>query len=138
MSDRPAYTEFHPRWYRRPISTWWWLEKRTYLLFILRELSSLSVAWFVVFMLLLVRAIGQGDAEYQRFLDRVDHPLVVLLNLVALAFVTFHMVTWFNLTPQAMVVRAGGQRIRPSWIMASQYAAWLIVSAFVLWLLVGA
>lgn len=138
MSDRSAYTEFHPRWYRRPISTWWWLGKRTYLLFILRELSSLSVAWFVVFMLLLVRAIGQGDAEYQRFLDRVDHPLVVLLNLVALAFVTFHMVTWFNLTPQAMVVRAGGQRIRPSWIMASQYAAWLIVSAFVLWLLVGA
>lgn len=138
MSDRSAYTEFHPRWYRRPISTWWWLGKRTYLLFILRELSSLSVAWFVVFMLLLVRAIGQGDAEYQRFLDRVDHPLVVLLNLVALAFVTFHMVTWFNLTPQAMVVRAGGQRIRPSWIMASQYAAWLIVSALVLWLLVGA
>jgi fumarate reductase subunit C len=138
VSNRTTYTQFHPRWYRRPISTWWWLGKRTYLAFILRELSSIFVAWFVIFMLLLVRAIGQGDAEYQRFLDRVDHPLVVLLNLVALAFVTFHMVTWFDLTPQAMVVRVGGQRIRPSWIMASQYAAWLIVSAFVLWLLVGA
>lgn len=138
MTNRTTYTQFHPRWYRRPISTWWWLGKRTYLAFILRELSSIFVAWFVIFMLLLVRAIGQGDAEYQRFLDRVDHPLVVLLNLVALAFVTFHMVTWFDLTPQAMVVRVGGQRIRPSWIMASQYAAWLIVSAFVLWLLVGA
>jgi fumarate reductase subunit C len=138
VTNRTTYTQFHPRWYRRPISTWWWLGKRTYLAFILRELSSIFVAWFVIFMLLLVRAIGQGDAEYQRFLDRVDHPLVVLLNLVALAFVTFHMVTWFDLTPQAMVVRVGGQRIRPSWIMASQYAAWLIVSAFVLWLLVGA
>jgi fumarate reductase subunit C len=138
VSNRTTYTQFHPRWYRRPISTWWWLGKRTYLAFILRELSSIFVAWFVIFMLLLVRAIGQGDAEYQRFLDRVDHPLVVLLNLVALAFLTFHMVTWFDLTPQAMVVRVGGQRIRPSWIMASQYAAWLIVSAFVLWLLVGA
>jgi fumarate reductase subunit C len=138
VSNRTTYTQFHPRWYRRPISTWWWLRKRTYLAFILRELSSVFVAWFVIFMLLLVRAIGQGDAEYQRFLDRVDHPLVVLLNLVALAFVTFHMVTWFDLTPQAMVVRVGGRRIRPSWIMASQYAAWLIVSAFVLWLLVGA
>jgi fumarate reductase subunit C len=138
VTNRTTYTQFHPRWYRRPISTWWWLGKRTYLAFILRELSSIFVAWFVIFMLLLVRAIGQGDAEYQRFLDRVDHPLVVLLNLVALAFVTFHMVTWFDLTPQAMGVRVGGQRIRPSWIMASQYAAWLIVSAFVLWLLVGA
>jgi fumarate reductase subunit C len=138
VSNRPAYTEFHPRWYRRPISTWWWLEKRTYLTFILRELSSIFVAWFVLFMLLLVRAIGQGDAEYQRFLDRVDHPLVVMVNLVALAFVTFHVITWFNLTPQAMVVRAAGRRVRPTWIMLSQYAAWLIASAFVLWLLVGA
>lgn len=138
MSHRSTYTEFHPRWYRKPMSTWWWLGKRTYLVFILRELSSIFVAWFVLFMLLLVRAIGQGDAEYQRFLDRVDHPLVVLLNLVALVFVSFHMVTWFNLTPQAMVVRVGGRRIRPSWIVASQYVAWIIVSAFVLWLLVGA
>jgi fumarate reductase subunit C len=138
MTDRSIYTEFHPRWYRRPISTWWWLGKWTYLAFILRELSSVFVAWFVLFMLLLVRAIGQGDAEYQQFLDRVDHPLVVLLNLVALAFVIFHLVTWFNLTPQAMVVRAGGRQVPPTWVVASQYAAWLIVSAFVLWLLVGA
>ncbi|MGH3480616.1 MAG: fumarate reductase subunit C [Nocardioidaceae bacterium] len=137
MSNRASYTEFHPRWYRRPISTWWWLGKWTYLAFILRELSSIFVAWFVIFMLLLVRAIGQGDAEYQRFLDRVDHPLVVLLNLVALAFVIFHMVTWFHLTPQAMVVRVGGRRVRPRLIAASQYIAWLVVSVFVLWLLVG-
>ena len=138
MSSGPTYTEFHPRWYRRPVSTWWWLRKWTYLAFILRELSSVFVAWFVLFMLLLVRAIGQGDAEYQRFLDRVDHPLVVLLNLVALVFVIFHLATWFNLTPQAMVVRAGGRPVPPIWVVASQYAAWLIVSAFVLWLLVGA
>jgi fumarate reductase subunit C len=138
VSNRPAYTEFHPQWYRRPISTWWWLGKWTYLAFILRELSSIFVAWFVLFMLLLVRAIGQGDAEYQRFLDRVDHPLVVLLNLVALVFVTFHTVTWFNLTPQAMVVRMGGQRVPPTYILVSQYVGWIVVSAFVVWLLVGA
>src|SRR5919106_5610992 len=128
---RPAYTEFHPRWYRRPISTWWWLKKRTYLLFILRELSSVFVAWFVVFLLLMVRAVGQGEAEYRQFLDWADHPLVVLLNVVALLFVGLHTVTWFNLTPQAMVVRLGGRRIPGSWIVASQYVGWLVVSAFV-------
>ena len=25
---------------RRPISTWWWLRKRTYFVFVMRELSS--------------------------------------------------------------------------------------------------
>ena len=31
--------------------------KRTYFVFVLRELSSLFVAWFVLFLLLLVRAV---------------------------------------------------------------------------------
>lgn len=137
MSE-PAYTEFHPRWYRRPISTWWWLGKWTYLAFILRELSSVFVAWFVVFMLWMAYAVGQGSAEYQRFLDRADHPLVVLLNVVALLFLGLHTVTWFNLTPQAMVVRMGGRPVPAWWIVGSQYVGWLVVSAFVLWLLVGA
>jgi fumarate reductase subunit C len=134
----PVYTEFHPRWYRQPASTWWWLRKRTYLTFILRELSSVFVAWFVVFMLWMAWAVGQGPGDYQRFLDQADHPLLVLLNVVALLFVGFHAITWFDLTPQAMVVRVGGRRVPASWMTLSQYAAWLAVSAFVLWLLVGA
>lgn len=138
MTQQPIYTEFHPRWYRRPMSTWWWLGKRTYLTFILRELSSVFVAWFVVFMLWMVYAVGQGPAAYQRFLDRADHPLVVLLNVVALLFVVLHLVTWFNLTPQAMAVRVGGRRVPALWMLASQYVGWLVVSAFVLWLLVRA
>src|SRR5438132_766531 len=51
MSDtRPSdrYTEYHPRWYRTRVSTWWWLARWPYLKFILREISSVFVAWFVV------------------------------------------------------------------------------------------
>ncbi len=44
----------------RPISTWWWLRKRTYFVFVMRELSSLFVAWFVLFLLLLIRAVSRG------------------------------------------------------------------------------
>ena len=42
-----------PLTYRRPMSTWWWLRKRTYFVFVMRELSSIFIAWFVVFLLLL-------------------------------------------------------------------------------------
>ena len=34
MSEQSAYTEHHPRWYRPRTSTYWWLEKRAYFLFI--------------------------------------------------------------------------------------------------------
>src|SRR5262249_21143389 len=95
MSKNPLYTEYHPRWFRARMSTYWWLKRWSYFSFILRELSSIFIAWFVVYLLLLVRAVIQGDARYQQFLRFSGSPVVVLLNVVSLGFVVFHTVTWF-------------------------------------------
>jgi hypothetical protein len=69
MSQPQIYQDFHPRWYRPRMSTWWWLGRRTYVAFILRELSSVFVAWTVVFLLLLVRAVAGESGSYAAFLD---------------------------------------------------------------------
>jgi fumarate reductase subunit C len=136
MKEKPAYTEFHPRWYRPQISTYWWLHRGSYLVFILRELSSVFVAWFVVYLLMLVYAVSQSDFQYHQFLTWSANSGVMLLNLIGLFFVVFHAVTWFNLAPQALVVRLGGKPV-PGWcIAAGNYAAWVLVSALVAWLLV--
>jgi fumarate reductase subunit C len=130
-------SQFQVRYHRPRTSVLWWLGRRTYTAFILRELSSVFVAWFVVYLLLLVRAVGRGAAEYQRFLDWSANPLVIALNVVALAFVLYHAVTFVNLTPQAMVVKLRGRRV-PGFVLAgSMYLAWLVVSAFLVWLVVG-
>lgn len=127
-------TGLEQRAYNRPMSTWWWLQKRSYFVFVMRELSSVFVAWFVVFLLMMVYAVGQGADEYTDFLDWATTPWVVVLNVVALLFVVLHTVTWFNLTPQAMAVRVGGKRV-PAWqIIASQYVGLAAVSALVFWL----
>jgi fumarate reductase subunit C len=133
-----SYTDYHPRWIRRRVSTYWWLERPGYLKFILRELSSVFIAWFALFLLLLVRAASQGDASYQAFLAWAGHPLILLVNVVSLFFVVYHAITWFNLAPQAMVVHAGGQRVPGVLIAASNYLAWAAVTAFVVWILLGA
>jgi fumarate reductase subunit C len=132
-----GYTEFHPRWYRPKVSTYWWLKRWPYLTFILRELSSLFVAWFVVFLLLLVWAVQQGEASYQQFLNWSGSPGIVGLNVISLCFVVFHAVTWFNLAPQAMVVHFRGQRVPEKWIAGQAYATWALVSALLAWLLLG-
>ena len=137
MSERPLYTEYHPRWYRPRVSTWWWLKRRPYLAFILRELSSVFVAWSVVFLLLLVAAVSGGEDSYRQFLAWAGGPLVVLLNAVSLLFVVFHAITWFNLAPKAMVMRWQGRRVPGAWIAASNYAAWVVVSAVVAWLVLA-
>lgn len=119
---------------RPPISTWWWLRKRTYFLFVMRELSSLFVAWYVLFLLLLVRAVDRGEAAYAGFLDWAASPVIVVINVVAFAFIVLHTATWFSLTPQAMALRVGGRPF-PNWaIIAGQYAGLAVVSVFVWWL----
>ena len=120
--------------YRRPISVWWWTRKRTYFLFVMRELSSLFIAWLVLYLLLLIRAVDHGPAAYADFLDRAASPWLVVLNVVAFGFVLLHTVTWFSLTPQAMVVSVRGRRVPAAAIIAGQYAALFVVSALVYWL----
>ena len=137
MSERPAYTEYHPRWLRRRPSTYWWLERRAYLSFITRELSSIFIAWFVVYLLLFIHAVSKGDASYQQFLLWSRHPVVMVLNVVTFLFVVFHAFTWFNLAPKAMVVHLGKKRLPASLISVSNYGAWVVATALVLWLLVG-
>lgn len=130
----PNYTPFHPRWYRPRVSVYWWLGEWHYLKFILRELSSVFVALVVIETLLLVRALRSGPAAYAHFLQSMQNPLVLLLNLVSFFFVLFHAITWFNLAPSAMPVRMGGKRIPGALIAAPSYVAWIVISAFVSWL----
>jgi fumarate reductase subunit C len=120
--------------WRRPISTWWWLRKRTYFVFVMRELSSLFVGWLVLFLLLLVRAVGRGEAAYEDFLDWAASPVVVVVNVVAFAFIVLHTVTWFALTPQAMALRVRSRPVPAPLVIGAQYAGLAVVSAFVWWL----
>jgi fumarate reductase subunit C len=128
---------YFARLYKPRMSVWWWLHRRSYTAFVLRELSSVFVAWTVIFLLLMVRAVSQGPAEYQRFLDWAASPWLLALNVVTLAFVLYHAITFVNLTPQAMVVKLRGRRVPPRVLAGSIYLVWLLVSAFLAWLVVG-
>lgn len=134
----PTYTEFRPRWYRAHVSTWWWMGRWSYLRFILREISSVFVAWFVAELLLALSALSSGPQDYAGFQEFLRAPVVVAVNLISLFFVTFHAVTWFNLAPKAMAVRVAGKRVPDLWIAGPNYLAWAAVSAIVAWFLVRA
>ncbi len=120
--------------YRPAVPVLWWTRKLSYFVFVMRELSSLFIAWLVLYLLLLVRAVGRGEAAYADFLDWATSPWLVVLNVVAIAFLVLHTITWFSLTPQAMVLDVGGRRVPPAAIIGAQYVGLGIVSAFVYWL----
>jgi fumarate reductase subunit C len=125
------------RQYRPLISHFWWLHRRPYLVFVLRELSCVFVAWFVIYLLLLVDAVHAGNDSYQRFIQWAGGPWILGLNIIALVFVVMHSITWFNLAPKALVVRIGGRRLRPRSVAAAHYIAWAVASAVVAWIVLG-
>jgi len=117
------------------VSVWWWLQNRSYAEFVLRELTSVFVAFFAVVYLWQLRALVQGPEAYGQFLARLKTPLFLALDAVAFLFVLFHAITWLNLAPKAIVMRLRGKRV-PDWvILSSNYAAWLVLSGAVAFML---
>jgi fumarate reductase subunit C len=130
-------TAYHHRWLRRPVSTYWWLERRSYFAFILREGSCMFVGWFVVYLLLLMRASLQGEASYQGFLAWSATPGILLINVVSLGFMLFHAITFFVAAPQAMVVHVGHKRVPARLVLVAHYVAWVVASGVIAWLLLA-
>ena len=136
--EQHVYTAYHPRWLRQRVSTYWWMQKPSYFAFILRELSCLFVAWFVGYLLMLVRAINQGEAAYRDFLAWSADPGVLLVNLVSFGFIVYHAITFFIAAPQALVVHVGRKRVPGGLVGGAHYLGLIVASAVVAWVLLGA
>jgi fumarate reductase subunit C len=137
MRQAHSYTLYRPKWYRKRVSTWWWAQQWRSFKFILRELSSLAVGYVGAMLLWMLWSLTQGPASYAAFLEWLRTPLFIVMSFIALGFVLYHAITWFNLAPKAMPVRVGGKRL-PDWMIAApNYVAWIVISAVIFWLLRG-
>jgi fumarate reductase subunit C len=121
--------------YHRPISsTTWWLSKRNYVLFMLRELTSVFIAAFLIVYLIQLAQLAQGAEAYTAFLDRLASPGWIVFHLLVLIAALYHTITFFNLTPKIIVVRRGEESVPPVLIAGSHYAAWLVTSVVIMWI----
>lgn len=137
MKESPPYTLYHPKWYRKRVSTWWWTQQWRSFKFILRELSSLAVGYVGALLLWMLWSLVRGPEHYAAFLAKLKTPLFIVMSAIAFLFVLYHAITWFNLAPKAMSVRVGGKRL-PDWMVAApNYGLWIIISAIIWWLVAG-
>jgi fumarate reductase subunit C len=134
MSANPFYTLYHPKWYRRPVSVWWWLERWCYARFVLRELTSLFVGFAALVYLWQLRALARGPDSYAGFVEAMKTPLMLSLHALTLAAALFHAFTWFHLAPRAMVLRIGGKKLPDRVVVGLNYGMWLAASFTVAWI----
>jgi fumarate reductase subunit C len=123
MSRRP---------YIRKVKPSWWLGQRRYVFYMVRELTSLFVGLYCALLVVGLFRLAQGRAAWESFLAALSSPIGVLLQLVCLAFATYHSVTWFALTPKAMPLSVRGEPVPAKAIVGAHYAVWVIVSLIVL------
>ena len=120
----------------RPL--FWWLHRRSYL----RVRAARTVQRVRRLVRRVPAAAGRRGSRGRRRLPGVPRwsgqPWLLTLNVVALAFVLLHAITWFNLAPKAIVVRLRGRRLPPEPVAAAHFAAWAVVSAIVAWIVLGA
>lgn len=117
--------------YIRPMPPGWWLKKKSYTLFMIRELTAIFVAGYAIFLLTLIYRAMQGMEVFTAFVQGLKSPLSIVLHLLALVMAIYHSVTWFNLTPKVLVVWRGEEQVNPNLIAASHYVAWLLVSVVI-------
>ena len=123
--------------YIQPIPALWWLHNRYLVMFMIRELTSVFVAGYAVFLLVLIYKAGQGKKEFAEFYAQtLESGWSIALQVIAMAFVIYHSATWFNLTPKVMVVWRGEEKVSPVLIAGANYVLWLIVSVLILYLVI--
>ena len=125
-----------PKPYNRPMPKDWWLRHPPYTLFMLRELTSVFIGTYAIILLVGVGRFSQDPtgAAFNDFLAAMTNPVAIIFHFLALVASLYHTITWFNLTPKALVIRIGGLRIPGGLIVVVMYLTWIVVSLKIAWL----
>jgi fumarate reductase subunit C len=110
----------------------WWLRKKSYFLFMLRELSSVFIALFLVVYLVQIYQLTKGPDAYIAFTQKLSSPGWILFHVVVLLFAVYHSVTWFQSSAVVLPVRLGEHLVSRQTVTALHIVAWAVISLAVL------
>ena len=122
--------------YQPRVPATWWLRNWNYFLFMLREISSLFIAIFVLTYLVGIYRFSQGRNSYDAYVDSLQTPFSKALFVVILLFSLYHALTWFQSAGKVMVLRIGRRTIPPALVFLGNCLMWGVVSLSVFYLMV--
>lgn len=115
----------------RRSSAVWWNRSWRYRIFLLRELSALFVAVYMVLLLVLAREVRGGEGAFEDYREVLQHPVLLVFHAVALLFAILHTVTWFEAVPKALPLKIAGRRVPGMQLIAANYVALTAASVVV-------
>ncbi len=124
--------------YVRPWPITWWLRYRNYFLFMVRELSSVFVLLFAVYLLTGVMALARGEVAWSAWTAcAAGSRSLAAGGIVALLFVLFHSVTWFVAGATVTPLRLGDRQMPPGMFVLGNMILVAVVAAIIGYLSLG-
>jgi fumarate reductase subunit C len=118
--------------YPRQHSNAWFLKRWPYRIFMLRELSAVFLALYMVLLLLLVVKVHDSANAFKDHVETLRSPALIVFHVVALLFALLHSVTWFQAMPKGLPLRRGEEKVPPLLLIGVNYAVMLGLTAIVL------
>ncbi|MCA2014717.1 fumarate reductase subunit FrdC [Vibrio tritonius] len=125
MSNRKPYV--------REMKRTWWQSSPFYRFYMVREATVLPLILFTLFITIGLGALVKGADAWASWLQFMANPVVIAINIVALAGSLFHAFTYFNMMPQVVPIRVGGKLLNKNIIVLSQWLIVAVISLIVLY-----
>ncbi|HBN2097335.1 TPA: fumarate reductase subunit FrdC [Escherichia coli] len=118
--------------YVRPMTPTWWKKLPFYRFYMLREGTAVPAVWFSIELIFGLFALKNGPEAWAGFVDFLQNPVIVIINLITLAAALLHTKTWFELAPKAANIIVKDEKMGPEPIIKSLWAVTVVATIVIL------
>ncbi|WP_340618439.1 fumarate reductase subunit FrdC [Xenorhabdus entomophaga] len=118
--------------YVRGMEANWWRKLGFYRFYMLREGTAVPATWFSLLVLYGLFALKNGPESWADFVSFLQHPIVLLINIITLLAALLHTKTWFELAPKALNLIVKNEKMPPGPIVKLLWATTIIATAVIL------
>ncbi|MEG0533506.1 MAG: fumarate reductase subunit FrdC, partial [Citrobacter sp.] len=103
-----------------------------YRFYMLREGTAVPAVWFSIELIIGLFALKHGAESWMGFVAFLQNPVVVILNIIALAAALLHTKTWFELAPKAANIIVKDEKMGPEPIIKGLWAVTVVATVVIL------
>lgn len=115
-----------------PMTSTWWKKLPFYRFYMLREGTAVPAVWFSIELIFGLFALKNGPEAWAGFVDFLQNPVIVIINLITLAAALLHTKTWFELAPKAANIIVKDEKMGPEPIIKSLWAVTVVATIVIL------
>ena len=111
----------------------WWLRKRHYFFYVVREFTAVPMALWLLWLLYDIKSAGAGPASF----TPPRSPAFIAFSAVCFLFATYHSYTFLKLAGVIIHLKVFDRTVPPRVIVLTMFGAWALASIVIGAVLIG-